>query len=60
MTVNTIDELDNEKYDEAEKAIIAFQGGSKNREQEHILYDILTNLGISSEGADELINLLLS
>lgn len=60
MTVNTIDELPDAEYKKVEAAINKFQGKKRRtREDEHILYDAMTNAGLSPEGADEYINLLL-
>jgi hypothetical protein len=55
--INSLDELPNAEYAKCQKAIRAFRKGTQSREQQHILYEVLTNAGLSSEYADEFINL---
>jgi hypothetical protein len=57
MAVNTLDELSKEGYDKAAKAIEHFRKTKKSRNDQHVLYDELTNVGLSPESADEYINL---
>lgn len=45
--------------DKFTKAVESFLAGSRNRDQEHILYDSITNCGASPEEVDEYIDLLL-
>lgn len=59
MSVHTLDELDSKSYEVVEKAIKKFRRSRKTRTDEHVLYEAMTNAGISSEGADEYINLEL-
>ena len=55
--VHTLDELSKADYDKCEKAIKKFRKGRRTRDDEHVLYDALTNAGLSAEGADEYINM---
>lgn len=57
MAVNTLDELDPAAYAKVEKAIKKFRNTKKTRRDQDVLYDAMTNAGITSEGADEFINL---
>lgn len=57
MAVNTLDELDAASYVKCETAIKKFRKSKKSRNDEHVLYDAMTNAGITSEGADEYINM---
>ena len=56
--VNSIDDLSDEAWPPVEKALKAFRAKKrKTRDDEHELYAVLTNAGLSSEYADEFINL---
>lgn len=57
MAVNTLDELDDASYTKVEAAIKKFRKSKKSRNDEHTLYEAMTNAGITAEGADEYINL---
>lgn len=53
------DRVSSEQYDAIEKAVKTFLAGKRNRDAQHECYDHLTNNGMTSEEADEYINLLL-
>lgn len=53
------DRVTEKQYSAIEKAIEVFQKGKRTRDAQHELYDHLTNNGMTSEEADEYINLLL-
>jgi hypothetical protein len=58
--IHTIDDLPRDKAVKADAAVAKFTAKKrKTRDDELDLYDTLTNLGVSSEGADEYINMLL-
>ena len=59
MQIHTIDELPADKAAKAEKLVNAFMAKASGKRNEQRLYDDLTNLGLSSEGADEYINMLV-
>lgn len=52
------DRLTDEQYARAEKAMEKYQKGRKTREAGHVAYDELTAAGMTSEEADEMVNLL--
>lgn len=54
---HTLDDLSAKSYAKAEAGIKAFRASSKTRDDEHELYAVLTNAGMSAEGADEYINM---
>lgn len=56
--MKTLDDLAPEVYDKVEAAIKKFRNKkNRTRTDEHVLYDALTNAGLSSEYADEFINM---
>jgi uncharacterized protein (UPF0210 family) len=57
MKANTLDDLSKEAYVKAAAGIKAFRAGGKTKSDEHELYAVLTNAGLSSESADEYINM---
>lgn len=52
------DRVTDAQYQKIEAAVTKFQSGRKTRDDEHALYDALTNNGMSPEEADEYINLI--
>ena len=55
----TLDDLSPADYAKAEKAILKFRKSKRTRNDEHILYEALTNAGLTDESADEYVNLEL-
>jgi len=55
----TIDDLEDAEAQAANDATNKFLKSRKTRDDQHELYDTLTNIGLSSEYADEYINMLL-
>ena len=51
------DRLTTEQHEEMSAAMDKFRAGGKKRKAQHILYEVLTNMGVTSEEADEIINL---
>lgn len=57
MTQYWEDRLTPEQHEKASKALEKFRQSTKSRGAQHDLYDVLTRLGVTSEEADEIINL---
>ena len=57
--MKTIDDLTGEDAKKADAAIEKFDKSRKSRTDQHILYDALTNSGLSAEYADEYINMVI-
>lgn len=55
--VNTLDELPLEDYHKCSAGFKAFRASRRTSADEHELYAVLTNAGLSAESADEYINL---
>lgn len=53
----TLDDLPDAQYQAVESAIKIFRSGKKDRTAQHELYEVMTNMGLSAEYADEYINL---
>lgn len=57
MAVDTLDDLTPAAYKKAEAGIKKFRKTRRTRTDQDVLYDTLTNAGLSAEGADEYINM---
>jgi hypothetical protein len=51
------DRITREQHKKCSDAIDKFRKGKPSRKKEHVLYEVLCNNGVTSEEADEVVNL---